>query len=168
MPNASNLHSNTVWKTRFSKLLSSLLWIVTVWAEKKKKYAKNRKWWDKLNVAFLHWRCCLQKFSKEGAIYDWRTCVKLCSWLEVYAEGPLSLYAANCSQPCTKERPPLFLTTSRIPFSSMLFTLHEFTRFLTSPLFRWEINPFIVGIALSENKKIMDGLKFLFSFLGFG
>lgn len=77
-------------------------------------------------------------------------------------------YAANCSQPCTKEWPPLFLTTSRIPFSSMLFTLHEFTRFLTSPLFRWEINPSIVGIALSENKKIMDGLKFLFSFLGFG
>lgn len=25
VPNASNLHSNTVWKTRFSKLLSSLL-----------------------------------------------------------------------------------------------------------------------------------------------
>lgn len=51
--------------------------------------------------------------SKEGAIYDWRTCVKLCSWPEVYAEGPLSLSlscTANCSQPCTKEWPPLFLT----------------------------------------------------------
>lgn len=101
VPNASNLHSNTVWKTRFSKLLSSLLWIVTVWAEKKKKYAKNRKWWDKLNVAFLHWRCCLQKFSKEGAIYDWCTCVKLCSWLEVYAEGPLSLL-------CCKLQPAMY------------------------------------------------------------
>lgn len=70
VPNASNLHSNIVWKTHFSKLLSLEFTFVNSnytkkKKRKKKKYVKNRKWWrswDKLNVAFLHWRCCLQKF----------------------------------------------------------------------------------------------------------
>lgn len=158
VPNASNLHSNIVWKTHFSKLLSLEFTFVNSNYTKKKKRKKKSTWKiENGGEAGTNWMLhfytddvAFKSFSKEGAIYDWCTCVKLCSWLEVYAERPLSLsYTANCSQPCTKEWPPLFLTTSRIPFSSMLFTLHEFTRFLTSPLFRWEINPSIVGIVLS-------------------
>lgn len=156
--NASNLHSNIVWKTHFSKLLSLEFTFVnsnyTKKKKKKKKYVKNRKWWrswDKLNVAFLHWRCCLQKFLERRCdlrLVHVRQTLQLARSLCWKTSLSLS-YTANCSQPCTKEWPPLFLTTSRIPFSSMLFTLHEFTRFLTSPLFRWEINPSIVGIVLS-------------------
>lgn len=168
MPNASNLHSNTVWKTRFSKLLSSLLWIVTVWGEKKKSTRKIENGGTNWMLHFYTDDVAFKSSRKKvrftiGA----RASNSAAGWKFMLKDLSLS-YAANCSQPCTKEWPPLFLTTSRIPFSSMLFTLHEFTRFLTSPLFRWEINPSIVGIALSENKKIMDGLKFLFSFLGFG
>lgn len=85
--------------------------------KKKKKYAKNRKWWrswDKLNVAFLHWRCCLQKFFERRCdlrLAHVRQTLQLARSLCWRASLSLSLSCtANCSQSCTKEWPPLFLT----------------------------------------------------------
>lgn len=45
----------------------------------------------------------------------------------------LSLVLQTAASHVQKNGRPCFLPTSRIPFSSMLFTPHEFTRFLTSP-----------------------------------
>lgn len=99
VPNASNLHSNIVWKTHFSKLLSLEFTFVNSNYTKKKKKKKKSTWKiENGGEAGTNWMLhfytddvAFKSFSKEGAIYDWCTCVKLCSWLEVYAERPLSL-----------------------------------------------------------------------------